>query len=401
MFNPLEQANARIEKLRKARATVRVVDASGKPLPRARVSINQTRHAFLFGCNLYQLFEYQGDQHERYAELFTRLFNYATLPFYWGGYEFEQGKPQRENLERLARWCQQRKITTKGHPLVWHEVYPRWAPNDVATVRPMLLERIRTLVSQFRGLIDIWDVVNEVTVSERFDNGVGRWVKQVGMVPMVAECLETARATNRRARLLYNDFNISPEFEQVVQGLVERRAPLDAVGIQSHMHWGDWTMERTWEVCETYARFGKPLHFTEISIISGVFTKGEPHPRPWNSTPEGEARQAEMVEKFYTVLFSHPAVEAITWWDLPDGQWLGAPSGLVRADLSPKPAYERLAKKIKGDWWTTTTLTTDAQGRASFSGFKGDYKVTVQVGRQRIEREFNLTQNTTWQVQLR
>ncbi len=83
------------------------------------------------------------------------------------------------------------------------------------------------------------------------------------------------------------------------------------------MHQNDWPVQRVWEVCATYARFGKPLHFTETTVLSGKH--GWQLPAPWPSTAEGEARQAEYVEKFYTVLFSHPAVQAITWWDFMDG----------------------------------------------------------------------------------
>ena len=47
--------------------------------------------------------------------------------------------------------------------------------------------------------------------------------------------------------------------------------------------------------------------------------------------------------KFYTALFAHPAVQAITWWDFSDlGAWLGAPAGWLRRDMSPKPVYDRL-----------------------------------------------------------
>ena len=43
----------------------------------------------------------------------------------------------------------------------------------------------------------------------------------------------------------------------------------DVIGIQSHMHGGYWGAARTWEVCERFARFGKPLHFTETTVVSG------------------------------------------------------------------------------------------------------------------------------------
>lgn len=384
----LATAESRIEKFRKADVTVRVLDRQGKPVSGAQVEVQQTRHAFLFGCNIFPLFSYQGEQHERYGKLFSDLLNYATLAFYWGAYEPEHGRKRREEQERIARWCQQRGIATKGHPLVWHEVYPRWAPNSADEAKPLLRERVREIVSQFRGLIDRWDVVNEATVSARFPNGVGDWVKRDGAAAVVAECLAWAREANPKAILLYNDYNISPDFERLVEELVKRRAPMDAVGIQSHMHRGEWPLEQAWQVCETYARFGKPLHFTETTVLSGEY--GWERPRPWPTTPEGEARQADYVEKFYTVLFSHPAVEAITWWDFMDGGWMGAPAGLVRADLTPKPAYHRLMRLIKGKWWTQTTTRTNARGEASLRGFLGEYQVTVSAPAGRRTGRFTL-----------
>lgn len=54
-------------------------------------------------------------------------------------------------------------------------------------------------------------------------------------------------------------------------------------------------------MCETYARFGKPLHFTEVTVLSGQH--GWQLPQPWQSTPEGEQRQAEYAVQLYTLRF--------------------------------------------------------------------------------------------------
>lgn len=382
----LAGASERIERYRKAEGTIQLVNAQGKPLRRRAVRVEFVRHAFLFGANIFPLFDLEGEQHARYAQRFRELFNYATLGFYWGAYEPEAGREiGRERQQRIAQWCQQHGIATKGHPLIWHEVYPHWAPNEPELVKSLLQARVRAIVRTFRGLIDRWDVVNEATVAQRFDNGIGRWITREGAAPAVAEALQWARAANPRAILLYNDYNLSPEFERLVAALVERDAPLDAVGIQSHMHTGEWTLTRVWEVCETYARFGKPLHFTEVTVLSGQH--GWQLPRPWRSTPEGEQRQANYVQQLYTLLFSHPAVEAITWWDLADAHaWQGAPAGLLRDDFSPKPAYDRLRHLIREQWWTPPqTLTTDATGAARFRGFLGTYRVTVGTTVQTFE----------------
>jgi GH35 family endo-1,4-beta-xylanase len=394
----LASAAERIEKYRKADATIRLLDSRGRAVRNRRVKVEFVRHAFLFGANIFPLYDFEGAQHETYGRRFRDALNYATLGFYWGAYEPEQGRTTgRERQMRIAAWCRQHSIATKGHPLVWHEVYPRWAPNDPDAVKPLLKARVQRIIREFRGLIDRWDVINEATVAQNFDNGVGKWVARDGAAAVVLETLQWAKEANPQAFLLYNDYNLSPAFEQLVETLVKRNAPLDAVGIQSHMHRGEWTLERAWEVCETYARFGKPLHFTEITVLSGQH--GWELPRPWPSTPEGEQRQADYVERFYTLLFSHPAVEAITWWDFSDRfAWQGAPAGWLREDLSPKPAYERVRRLLREQWWTPTqTLTTNAQGTARLRGFLGTYRLTVGAKTQ----EFELTRGKNeWVVQV-
>ena len=78
------------------------------------------------------------------------------------------------------------------------------------------------------------------------------------------------------------------------------------------------------------------------------------------------------------MLYSYPAVAAITWWDFSDrAAWQRAPAGFLRRDMSPKPAYDALHRLVKEKWWTRTTARTDGQGRATFRGTLGQYRITV------------------------
>ena len=80
-------------------------------------------------------------------------------------------------------------------------------------------------------------------------------------------------------------------------------------------------------------------------------------------------------------MFSHPALRAITWWDFSDhGSWLGAPAGLVRKDMSPKPVYTRLLELIHHQWWTAADGRTDQVGVYAGRVFYGEYQITVADG---------------------
>ncbi len=379
--------DARIEQHRKADATIVVLDAADKPLPGAKIEVQQTRHAFLFGCNIFSWGKLPDEKTERaYRERFAELLNYATLPFYWWSYERRQGEPNHQQAEEVARWCQQHGIQTKGHPLAWNHDDARWYPADPDELHKLQLARIDDCVKRFAGLIDRWDVVNEASLYDRPEvlknapKYTAMW-KKVGQVDLIRECFAHARQANPQATLLINDYCTDTRYNQLIEQLVDPAGKriYDAIGIQSHMHTGAWPTGRTWRICRQFAALGAPLHFTEATILSGDRKwekKGD-----WPSTPEGEAYQTQEVVRFYTLLFSHPAVEAITWWDFSDRQaWQHAPAGLLRSDMTPKPAYDELKKLIKGKWWTTVELKTGTDGSAALRGFLGDYRITVRAG---------------------
>ena len=384
-------ARARIEKYRKGTLTVRVVDAKGRPVPGAAIHLAQTRHAFLFGCNFFGLNPADTSPVQKaYQREFTGLLNYATLPFYWGAFESTQGKPDYARLQTMAAWSVAHRLTVKGHPLVWHEVWPAWAPMDPDAAIPLLHARVLDLIPRYRDTIHVWDVLNEANGASGHTppNGEGNWIKRDGPAPVVETALGWAREAGKGLpeTFLYNDYDIGESNVALLTQLQKDGRLPDIVGLQSHMHGGEWAPTKVWNVCQTFARFGRPLHFTETTIISGPRRDNPTNGTltGWDTTPEGEAKQADYVIQFYTLLFSHPAVHAITWWDFSDlNAWQGAPAGLVRKDMSPKPAYTRLLALIHKQWWTNSSGRTDTRGTLTRRVFYGDYTVTVTDARGR------------------
>ncbi|ETK32287.1 endo-1,4-beta-xylanase [Microbispora sp. ATCC PTA-5024] len=367
----------------------------GVALAGREVVVAQRDHAFLFGCTGFEFIplangdDPEPERAERLAGLWAGLFNFATLPFYWAGFEAVRGRPDTARLRAAARWFADRGCVVKGHPLAWHTETAPWLldlPN--AGIAREQAARIRREVRDFAGLIDMWDVVNEVVIMpifDKYDNGLTRICREMGRIPMVRMVVDAARETAPGATLLLNDFDMSAAYECLIEGVLEAGVKIDALGLQSHMHQGYWGEERTRDVLDRFARYGLPIHFTETTILSGhlmppdIVDLNDYQIPEWPSTPEGEARQADEVVRHYTTLLSHPSVEAVTYWGLQDGGWLGAPGGFVRADGTPKPSYEALHGLVRGEWWVPpTTTATDAEGRIRFSGFLGEYEVTVE-----------------------
>ena len=390
------EAAARIEKHRKDDVHI-VVTRGGKPVPGARVEVAMKRHEFLFGCDLFKWDSCSSPaENEAYSQRFGEVFNFATLPFYWSSYEPRKGDTTRAQArnERMAAWCARNGIRTKGHPLAWNYYDPAWAGDvDDAELFRRQLDRVRDCVRHFSGSIDTWDVINEVAEWSRQDcrNRAPRTTRLMGAkgaAEYVQACFAVARAgapgkSGPQPLFLINDYETGDAYAALLAKLNDTsgRPIFDAVGIQSHMHTGTWDNAKINAVCDRFSQFGKPIHFTELTILSSREKFDWAQSAPLGpSTPGGEAWQREEVVRVYTMLFAHPSVEAITWWDFSDqGAWMNGPAGLLRKDMSPKPAYTALKNLITRDWATHVLLTTDATGAATLRAFRGTYQFVVTL----------------------
>lgn len=399
-----------VHAVRSIDATLTVRRADGSPCADSEVLVEQVRHDFAFGNIGFDFVglanQEQGagrenvfggadpDAAERLEELFVDVFNTATLPFYWAGFEPAEGRPDTARLQAAARWFRDRGVSVKGHPLVWHTLAPDWLREHTdAEVEEIVRARVRREVGSFAGLIDTWDAINEVVImpvftNEERQNAITRLCRRNGRIPTIRLAFEEARGADPATTLVLNDFNLGTAYECLVEGVLEAGVQVDAIGLQSHMHQGYWGEERTQEVCDRFARYGLPLHWTETTLVSGdlmppeIVDLNDHQVDEWPSTPAGEERQADDVVRHYRTLLAHPAVQAVTYWGITDrGAWLGAPAGLVRADGTPKPAYDALRRLVKEDWWLAPTrLRTDGAGRVAVRGWAGDYSISAAGG---------------------
>jgi GH35 family endo-1,4-beta-xylanase len=379
---------AAIEKHRKVDATIRVLDAGGQPVPGAKVSLEQTSHDFLFGCNIYMFDRYRSEaQNAAYKQRFQGLFNYATVGFYWRWYEPQRGQPNYEYTDKVVGWCRERGIHMKGHPLLWGDEagVPRWSEGQPSP--EIQRQRVAEIMQRYRGKIEFWEVVNEPShVSEPKIDGPYRW----------------ARETNPSDCLIVNDYYVladgGPGFFRLLTNAIQQGVPFDGIGIQAHEpRTMRFPLDRVQKILDQYATFGKGLHITEYTpTSSGQKITGSHREGVWD-----EAAQADYAVKFYRVCFAHPAMRAITWWDLCDqGSWLPG-GGMLRADMSPKPVYEQLQRLIHEEWRTSASGTTDTAGGYSCRGFLGKYRLVVQMPDRKVEQEVRLAKDGPPEIMVR
>jgi len=381
-----------IEQYRKGDAAITVVDAAGQPVSGAKISVQQTGHEFLFGCNAFVLGQLTpAESEQRYEAAFAKLFNFVTVPFYWEGTEPTQGELRYEEKgsrdiwrrppgDRFLPWAAKNNITLKGHPLLWHAYNPKWLPKDADDLRALYQKRFKEISTHFGGKLAIFDVVNESQVCPKTyplftpDRDYVRWAFKEAAPLFPAQ---TTLMINEITEYNFKPYNQNPYVGQIKK-LIEQGAQVRGIGLQYHFFRRkalDGYLSSTkadpnklLELYEKFSEFNLPLYITEITIASA----GE----------GGEALQAEVVRDHYRLWFAAPNMAGITWWNLGDGTAVKgeneAMGGLLDADFKPKPAFVALDQLINHDWKTQATLTTDAQGRAKLRGFHGTYTVTVE-----------------------
>jgi GH35 family endo-1,4-beta-xylanase len=415
----LDGAQERIEQYRMGECVLQLVLPDGRPVPSSRpCELVQTLHAFHFGGSLAADWQVPGQEwYPDFKERFARLFNYATIDFYWSVHDKKAGQwrydpASREKLD----WADAQGMTLRGHPLMWHEVIPERMKDEERPAEEIGREagdHIRMLVENYPE-IDQWDTYNEAPGIYLHDEKMGmrRWVGSLGGPgPVSRAVIREARTVRPDGYFILNHYTDNdPNYRKQIEYCFEKGVQVDAIGIQTHMHTQMDTLseERLWTALETYGQYGKPVHLSEISILSCERFKDWESFNAWKdrvkeekrkggtvpvlpSTPELEQYQAELARDFYTLAFSHPSVEAMVWWTITDLEpWRGMPAGLLDAAGRPKPVYKVLDRLINEEWSTRIRAGTGPQGRVEFRGFFGSYEVQVELGGETLTGTFDL-----------
>ena len=118
-----------------------------------------------------------------------------------------------------------------------------------------------------------------------------------------------------------------------------------------------------------YDEIGLPIHVSEITV---------PAPAKLLSRDDAERLQVRVLRDCYRLWFSWPSVYRITYWNMVDGMGAGneiLESGLLRNDMTRKPAYHALWRLVHNDWRTSLTARA-VGGKITFRGFKGRYRLS-------------------------
>ena len=286
--------------------------------------------------------------------------------------------------------------------VAWAKIYSLLSEEEIAALVPTFLKRqeeiyekrIRDIGERYAERVDSWDVVNEsATDYDKFGRKALRkkafdasWYGPMPADYALKAFLWAQKYLSQKSKFSINEYDMEPFFDQV-KDLTANGARIDMVGVQMHLFnpkesaaiaEGKFSREvyskthpkAIAERFQKLAEADRPIHLSEITITAPDLTE------------KGQMIQAIILRNLYRIWFSVPKMNGITWWNIVDGcGYPGEPamSGLFTRDMKPKTAYYALDNLINREWKTNVSIPVN-NGRASFRGFCGRYRLSWKCG---------------------
>jgi endo-1,4-beta-xylanase len=278
------------------------------------------------------------------------------------------GKDDYAPADTIAGFAVESGMVLRGHNILWYYRTPSWffALPDRGAKEHAVIDRIKTLVGRYRGIIHSWDVVNEpIEPKDGRRDGLRKAVFLEALGPGYLDlAYRLTRVTDPQARLVVNEYNIeldSPEHEtrrRVLLDLLQRMqkagTPVDAVGIQAHLAavgGPPFSAQKFRRFLAEIAGLGLTIEITELDVTDE------------NAPADIAVRDrliADCYRRFLDAALDEAAVKMVVTWGLSDrhswivrhqtNQLRWRKDGLSSRplpfdlDLQPKPAFGAMAE---------------------------------------------------------
>jgi len=415
-----------IEKYRKGDVKIFVVNKDGSPVKDAQITLNQLTHHFKFGANIFMLDELETEEKKRnYRDTFKSVFNMATLPFYWNSLEEERGKPRyakdspryyrRPPIDLCMEYCLENGIEPREHALAYEHMFPSWLKDaSVPEIKEALEKRFAEISERYADKIPTIEVTNEMDWSH--DSGATAFYNEPDYVEW---CFKTAEKYFPNNQLVINEYTedcwgdncrATDKYYAYTEAAILKGARVDAIGFQYHMFYDRKTeLDKSsylynpkclYDHMDLYSHLAHHLQITEITVPA------------YSNEAEDEKIQAELIKYLYTLWFSHPSVEQIIYWNLIDGYaYVSDPTpekirrsqgdmtigenvyygGLLRYDMSPKPAFYEIDRLVNKEWRTNAECIGDT---LSLRAFFGKYELTVNANGKSVKKDIEISKKS-------
>lgn len=411
----LEKKNAQIETLRKGDFSFTIMDGT-TPLAGQDITVEQIRNHFGFGAampywpfdsaSIVGKYERNGVEltpaHlelilEKFGESFAKYFQWITPENEqkWTDVQYQRGADNYYKADSLIVFAQRNDIKVRGHNLFWNQHMgwiPKWADTIAYkawageasyfdTGKTIIDQRIEECLEHFRGQCDHWDILNEVVHGEvsaiELDSATSvQLPKKMGALAALtnmedgdifAHILKKAAEVDSKSKFCLNDYNLISQWSNkdayipVVKNLINQGCKVDIIGCEGH--------------------FGGLVETTDCLPKINDIAANFPDQEIWLTEVDWEVsldQCAQKLEEMLTMCFSHEKIGGfVLWTPWAGNRWREKyTSYLVDSSFNETPMGAKWLELIDGWMTPTQQVQTGADGKFSFNGFFGAYKVS-------------------------
>ncbi|MHA4845066.1 endo-1,4-beta-xylanase [Flavitalea antarctica] len=368
-------AAANIDKYRKGNLIIKVLDAKGKPVPNARVSVRMKRHAYSWGTatSSSRLLDTTDPGSEKYRDTLLKYFNQVVFENEMKWPRWAENRDKHQQTLKALQWTKDHNLPVRGHVMLWPswEHLPKFLAglkDDTAALRATIFGLIKNQTTTMKGHFAEWDVTNELYAHHDLLDILGR--------DEMLRWFDTAHAYAPDVRLFYNEYTMfhrtgpgSPadHFYNTVRYLKSKNAPLYGIGEQGHIGGTPPGIPLVIERLEKFADLGYPIQISEFDINSN-----------------DEEFKASYQRDFMTAVYSNPATIGFIQWGFWEGQHWFPVAALWNKDWTIRTNGKAYTDLVFKEWWTNSDGQTDIEGAYNLRGFCGEYEVTVTAGASRV-----------------
>ena len=324
-----------------------------------------------------------GVQSEPLQQVVKGACDFITVPMRWLDMEPSEGRYAYADTDRWIEWAVRRaRMPVVAGPLIDFRAscVPDWLyiwENDYETLRELVYEHVRTLVTRYRRTITRWTVVSGLHTNENFQLSFEQ------MMDLTRVCVFVVRKLHPQAKVQVEITHPWGEYHTAnrrslpptlyAEMLSQAGVQIDAFSLRVQMGapasgLGARDLMALSAMLDQYAALDKPLCLSAIGAPSAMVPPpdsldGFPTPdpgawwSPWNPSIQGDWLSAAL-----SLAVTKPYIQSVCWHELSDASIRPEMpnGGLVDANGVPKPAATRLAEIRDGVRAATIPARLDA-----------------------------------------
>lgn len=396
--NALAAADSYIANFRRGPAKVKLDGA----VPGAKVHVKLKRHDFIFGTAVggfdhNELFidnPSANTDAAKYQDVIKREFN-AIVPGNagkWAYNEKERDVVTMGYIDDLRKFAAQNLQRMRMHTLIWNtdqqpkfiiDLVDKAARGDQsakAELRKQISERIQYYARDRATSYFAMDVLNEPYHQPQYWEIFGA----EGIADIHRECAQAIKDAGANTRLCVNEYNIfqysssfpfkdgKPDpyanwYRQYVEQIKRAGGPVDGIGVQYYALLRDGegqphSAARMFGAINNLGVTGLPITLTEFGV----------------QTKSNLAHAPRCLSETMRLVFGSPQCDGLIMWGFWHAELWGEANGAAffNSGWSPTPVY-RPWRELMDKWTIDEQLTVAPDGTIQFTGFFGDYDITV------------------------